>query len=255
MKPISILEYIRLGSKLIYLWSAQEGEVVHLKDTILDNMNQFINSVEKSELKVTKNALNGLKEFKERLEKTPADHLLNKEEKDTLFNIMDKILFVVTAESKTKFAFLLSEKRIDVNKLFYDITSLFAENVFDFLPESSKIDFAECGSCIALDCTTASAFHVLRGLEGLLRFLLNKLDPNIHTSKMVWGDLIRELRNLNISDLGVLIDNLDRIRANYRNPTNHPEKIYNIEEAQDLFNLCVGVVNDIVTYMKVNNYI
>ena len=59
-----------------------------------------------------------------------------------------------------------------------------------------------------------------------------------------------EFEILNIKDHTSRKD-LDRIRANYRNPTNHPEKIYNIEEAQDLFNLCVGVVNDIMGYLIV----
>jgi hypothetical protein len=34
-----------------------------------------------------------------------------------------------------------------------------------------------------------------------------------------------------------LLDHLDHIRHNFRNPTQHPEAIYDIDEAQDLFNL------------------
>lgn len=40
-----------------------------------------------------------------------------------------------------------------------------------------------------------------------------------------------------------LLDNLDNIRVSFRNPTQHPEKRYDIDEAQDLFNLCIEVVN------------
>jgi hypothetical protein len=32
-----------------------------------------------------------------------------------------------------------------------------------------------------------------------------------------------------------LLDNLDGLRRNFRNPTQHPEKVYDIHEAQDLF--------------------
>ena len=142
-----------------------------------------------------------------------------------------------------------------MKKLLNDTGSLFAKDVFDSLPDKIQYDFKESGKCIAFECPTASAFHVLRGLEGLLRILLNNLSPQIDTSQMNWGPVITELKNLNISDLSILLDNLDRIRANYRNPTNHPEKIYNIEEVQDLFNLCEGVVNDITGYMKDNGYI
>jgi len=38
-------------------------------------------------------------------------------------------------------------------------------------------------------------------------------------------------------------DHLDHIRRSFRNPTQHPDKIYDIQEAQDLFGLCVDAVN------------
>ena len=41
----------------------------------------------------------------------------------------------------------------------------------------------------------------------------------------------------------VLLNNLDNIRQSFRNPTQHPEKIYDIQEVQDLWSLCVDVVN------------
>ena len=40
-----------------------------------------------------------------------------------------------------------------------------------------------------------------------------------------------------------LLENLDLIRRSFRNPTAHPEKSYDIDEAQDLFGLCIDVVN------------
>lgn len=255
MKPLPLYRYIGFGGILEFLRLARAGRSIHGDGYVLDNINKFIKFIEDSDFIVTKETLYDLKKYKKKLEKTPDNQKLTQDEATELFKIMDKILFVVDAESKTKFVFTISEKRIDVNKLLFEINSLFAEGVFDILPDSIKIDFAECGNCIAFECSTASAFHILRGLEGLLRVLLKKLSPQTNVSQMNWRPLIRELRNLNIPDLSVLLDNLDRIRANYRNPTNHPEKIYNIEETQDLFNLCVGVVNDIVKYMKANQLI
>lgn len=255
MKPTSIAKYFELGGQLSYLRSAQERNPVHRPNNILDNINRFINNIEESELEVTKNALSELNEFKENLEKTEEEYRINKREVRTLFKIMDRILFVVRAESKAKFIFMISEKRIDVNKLLFNIASLFAKNVFKVLPDDIKYDLYESGKCIAFECSTASAFHVLRGLEGLLRVLLSKLEPQIDTSKMCWGPLITNLENLNIQELSILLDNLDNIRNNYRNPTNHPEKIYNVDEAQDLFQLCVGVINIIIPFMKKHNYI
>jgi len=255
MKPISIAKYFTLGGILSYLRSAKEGYHVHNPNNILDNINRFIDKIENSQLKVTKNAISELKKFEGTLKETEENYKISKSEAKALFKIMDRILFVIIAESKSTFTFIISEKRIDSNKLLFEIATLFAKDVFNVLSHDIQYDFKESGKCIAFECPTASAFHVLRGLEGLLRVLLNKLDPQIDTSKMCWGDVIKELIKINIKELSVLIDNLDRIRANYRNPTNHPELIYNIEEAQDLFNICVGVVNDIIVYMKKNNYI
>ncbi len=46
-----------------------------------------------------------------------------------------------------------------------------------------------------------------------------------------------------------LLDHLENIKNNYRNPTQHPEKIYDIQEAQGLFSLCIEVVNIIIKLM------
>ncbi len=43
-----------------------------------------------------------------------------------------------------------------------------------------------------------------------------------------------------------LLNNLDNIRTSFRNPTQHPDKVYDIQEAQDLFGLSIDVVNRMV---------
>ncbi len=255
MRARSLFEYIRIGGILEYLKRCGEGTPIRGEGYILDYMNILINIIEKSDFYVTKEALGNFKRLKGKMNIKKEDQVLTVDEQENLFNIMNMLIGVVVAESRTKFNFSITEKRIDVKKLLNDTGSLFAKDVFDSLPDKIQYDFKESGKCIAFECPTASAFHVLRGLEGVLRILLNNLSPQIDTSQMNWGPVITELKNLNISDLSILLDNLDRIRANYRNPTNHPEKIYNIEEVQDLFNLCEGVVNDITGYMKDNGYI
>lgn len=250
MIPKSILEYIFLGAQLSYIRSADETYKVHGDSSVLGNIKDFINSIKNSEFKVTQNALSNLIEYKESLEKTDKNYRINKAEAERLYLIMDKILFVLRAETKNYFTFSISEKRIDSRKLIFNIDLLFAKDVFNSLPDSIQYDFREGGKCIAFECATASAFHMLRGVEGLLRLLLKKLSPTVNVSKMVWSEVVKLLKDLKITVLDVLLDNCDRIRHNYRNPTDHPEKIYDIDKAQDLFHLCVGVVNDIVDYMK-----
>jgi hypothetical protein len=55
---------------------------------------------------------------------------------------------------------------------------------------------------------------------------------------------LREKKRVKPPD--ALLDTLDRIRVNFRNPTSHPEKIYDLDEVQDLFGLCVDALNRIV---------
>lgn len=40
-----------------------------------------------------------------------------------------------------------------------------------------------------------------------------------------------------------LLDHLDNIRKNFRNPTNHPEMVYGMDEVQTLFALVVDVLD------------
>lgn len=255
MKPKGLNEIMKFASFITYLSDIREGVQVHGEHYILHAINFVLDFIESSEFKVTKQGIYILNNFKKSLEKTAKDHKLSIDEYGELHDIMNKLMFLISIESKTLFSFYLTEKRINNEKLIFDIGSLFAKEVFSSIPSKIQYDFIECGKCIAFECSTAGAFHVLRGLEGLLRLLLEKLSPQIDATDMAWGKLISELKNLNINDLTTLLDNCDRIRENYRNPTNHPEKIYNIEEIQDLFNLCVGVVNDIVAYMKINSFL
>ncbi len=251
MKPVALLKYIEFGAELSFLRSTREGDLVHAEGGIIFNIELFIQFVKESEFKVTKNALPEIILMKQRLDKTPEDYIYNKKDRLELFNIMERLLFVIRSEASLQYAFILSDKRIDINKLLFNIELLFAKDVYDSLPHLIQGDFKEGGKCIAFVLPTSGAFNTLRGVEGLLRTLLKKLDPQADVS-IPMGPVIKSLRDLNNSKLSVLLDNCDRIRDNYRNPTIHPEKIYNIEEVQDLFNLCVGVVNDIITFMKNN---
>ena len=60
----------------------------------------------------------------------------------------------------------------------------------------------------------------------------------------MWGPMVEKLRSKNqpkpSSDL---LDHLDLIRKNYRNPTQHPDKFYSIDEAQDLLNSTIVAIN------------
>ena len=56
--------------------------------------------------------------------------------------------------------------------------------------------------------------------------------------------MLTALRNMKKNKLSSdLLDLLDRIRDKYRNPTQHPELKYTIDEAQDLLGVCIEAIN------------
>jgi hypothetical protein len=60
----------------------------------------------------------------------------------------------------------------------------------------------------------------------------------------MWAGMVEGLRKRKTRrPSNELLDLLDGIRRNYRNPTHHPEKTYDIDEAQDLFAQCLAALN------------
>lgn len=150
------------------------------------------------------------------------------------------------AEASGLVAYVVVDKRVDVNKLLNNMSALLAPNVFDALTNVAKHDMTEAGKCIAFNRPTAAAFHVLRATESILRdFYKTEVKRNRIKSEM-WGEIVADLRRRKKGPQKALLDNLDNIRSNFRNPTQHPEKVYDIEECQDLLSLCIDVINRMV---------
>lgn len=121
-----------------------------------------------------------------------------------------------------------------------------APKVFNKLPEIAIKDFDEAGKCIAFERSTAAAFHLLRATESVLRNYYLSIVKRNRVSPLNWGPMLKSLRSRKKRPDDVLLDHLDGIRRNFRNPTQHPEKVYDINEAQDLLGICIDVVNRMV---------
>ena len=116
------------------------------------------------------------------------------------------------------------------------------------MPDIARIDFAEAAQCIAFMRSTAAAFHMLRGTESVLRHFYSQKIKRKRV-ELTWGPIVSELRSkTRISSL--LLNHLDHIRSGFRNPTAHPEKVYDIDEAQDLLSLCVDATNRMMQDLK-----
>ncbi len=158
---------------------------------------------------------------------------------------LDALFHVLESESDRIPVFDLSPKRLDSKKLLNNVAALFASGVFESLHEVAQYDFMEAGKCIAFDLPTAAAFHLMRGTEMVLRQFYKAMTGK-DAGRKFWGDLVKDLQATQTSSLEPLYDHLDDIRKNFRNPTQHPDKIYNIDEAQDLFGVCIDVVDQMI---------
>lgn len=67
---------------------------------------------------------------------------------------------------------------------------------------------------------------------------------------LMWGPIVADLRKKRSPPPAILLNNLDNLRTGFRNPTQHPEKIYDIEEVQDLFALSADAVNRMIKYLR-----
>jgi hypothetical protein len=216
---------------------------------VLENINVFLDYLREFKLPVTERAAFDLQQLRDRLAKSDSGHELTSDEASELAKVMGDLRKTLFAEAKGNVAFIVTDKRIDVNKLLADMSALMAPNVFDSLPDIAQYDFIEAGKCIAFELPTAAAFHLLRGTEALLRHFYCSFVKRGRVD-ILWGPMVSHLRSRKTPSPSPLLDNLDNIRRSFRNPTQHPDKTYDIEEAQDLFGLCIDVVNRMTVLLQ-----
>mgnify|MGYP001328680932 CR=1 FL=1 len=181
-----------------------------------------------------------LKELEQHRERNKMDALMC----NTLKEELKLVRHTLAAETKGKYAFFTTDKKYDVEKLLDKIEKIFSPNIFDSLPTMAKQDFSEAGKCIAFERATAAAFHILRATEVIVRLYYQKYLRKKPEGK-TWGQLLNELKNKNTGKKPspVILNHLVNIKDSFRNPTQHPDKNYDIYEVQDLLSVCIDVVN------------
>jgi hypothetical protein len=244
MEKKSIRGYFFFGTAVRYLQDAKDGYKVSGTGAILDNIDTCLNQLDELGLKVTKNAAWELIQFRSELAAIEdKSSVLSKEQSNKLKRICYPLRSTLEAELLTLEAFVVTPKRLDIDKLLNDVGSLISPGVFSVLPEITQYDLMEAGKCIAFDRPTAAAFHLLRGTEAVLRHFYCTLLHKKPVSDLMWGNMVQELRNRQkTKKYTTLYNNLDNIRLSYRNPTQHPDAIYDIHEVQDLAPLCFEVI-------------
>jgi hypothetical protein len=242
-----ILRYIWFGTVLRFLQDADETCRIRGKDRIENNLRSFIRGLDELGMTITMNAAKqaGLPRILGELEKADPDALLSREQARELVVAVGNTRLTLDAESREKKAFVTEPKRWDVQSLLTNPGALFGKGVFEQLQAPAAYDFSEACKCIAFERSTAAAFHMLRGTESVLRaFYCHQVRrKRLPERRRTWAAVLEQMRQKSKPPPKALLDNLDAIRHNFRNPTQHPEEIYSIDQAQDLLGLVIPAVN------------
>lgn len=244
---------IFFGTSLRYLQDVQEHYLVKMSDTsggwgIVENLAEFLKNLDELGLSVTSRATatRDLKEISTVLDDGNTDF---KSIVPRIRDAMNELRPTLEAEARGMIAYILSERRYRIDHLIKYPDQLFASGVFAKLPELSRTDFSEAGKCLAFERPTAAAFHLLRGIEGTLRHYYCAKIRRKRTTLM-WGPMIHSMRSMPKRFPKILLNHLDHIRDGFRNPTAHPEKVFDIDEAQDLFAICIDAANRMVQDLR-----
>lgn len=246
MKTRSIYEYFFFGTAVRYLQDIKQGysvRDVEAGNMVLTNLRSFLETLGDLDLQVTMRAAAPLGVIVKELENLPDGARLSPAQAKKINDLMEEIRHTLGAELKGFEAYVVTPKRVDVVRLLKDVPFLLAPGAFSKIPDVARYDLTEGGKCIAFERPTAAAFHLLRATESVLRLYYcghvrrNRVD-------LMWGPMVQHLRKrLKDKIPETLLNNLDDIRIHFRNPTQHPDKIYDIHEVQDLWGRCVDAIN------------
>jgi len=244
--------YYIFGAQVRYLVDARAGLPIKGENYVISNIDRFLNNLSILELVVTNRAATDLKTYKRELTDSPNDNL-DKDEAKKLSEIMLNLRLTLDAEIQGIHAYTTTPKRLNLEKLLSDVGTLFAPDVFDSFPDIARYDFVEAGKCTAFELSTAAAFHILRATEANLRFYYKSMIRQKRISSEMWGPIIKDLRvRTKTKKFTTLNNHLDNIRLSFRNPTQHPEAIYDIHEVQDLFSVCIDANNRMFKILNKN---
>jgi hypothetical protein len=216
------------------------------KKNILDLLKRFNNELSDASFEVSL-AYMGSSTYRQivsRIKKLESDtSTLGPEIAEDLSDCFHTIEKIVFSESCTKKIYLLPLRRFNTDALLNSPHNLLAQGAFEKLDQIAKSDIGSASRCILFGEATACAFHILRATEAVLKQYYFHHKRQNRLAKPMWGNMLDQLKAKNRNKPPApLLNALDVIRTSYRNPTQHPEAVYTIDSAQDLFGVCLDAI-------------
>jgi hypothetical protein len=246
MRITNIYRYYAIGFNYNLLQRCDSGwKVKSGKLNLKWRIEEFLGFLDELQLKVTAQAASPIRSILQDLLSLPEDATVGQELAKKVMEAFHQIDSTLDAELQLSNAFIVTSKRFSVDQLLNNPDTLLAINVFNDLPPICKYDFSEACICIAFDRSTAAAFHLMRCIEGYLRIYYCSIVKYDRVKKLLWFEMINHLQRRRKIPPKPLLDNLNNIRENYRNPTQHPDARYDIDQAQDLLAITIDALNRI----------
>lgn len=120
--------------------------------------------------------------------------------------------------------------------LIHSQVDLLPAATWQVLSERATRDVIYAGAALAFRMATASAFHILRAVEDLQSDYYESCIPekDIPRSKRTMGNMNKALESSGNANSDV-INRIDDIKKNFRDPTMHPGAEYDMDKAIALF--------------------
>ncbi len=244
MRELTPHSYFRFGQAFGYLQKCRNGSDKAEVLTCLGSIRDFLRE---NNLKISYRVLGVL--FDEIFKSLDAsdEKDINNSQADFIREKIEIFFLTISAEALDQRIYITNEKRYEASKLLTGVDKLFAVNVFNGFPEIAKFDFKEACNCILFERPTAAAFHLMRGTEDLIKGLYKRLGGSPENpGNGTWGHYENALRTQFGDRVSApLLEQMKNLRTNFRNPTQHPEKIYDLDEVQDLLNTSIEIANRI----------
>jgi hypothetical protein len=152
MKRIRLSGLISLGQSARFLLDVKEGWRFHGDSWIIANAERVLSHLEHLKFRVTVEAAHDLREILTEFKAYPAESRASAADRKRLNEIMQTLRATMKAESRTLHAYLLSEKRLGVEKLVERPELFLSGTTFSRLPRVAKLDIREAASVSRLNC-------------------------------------------------------------------------------------------------------
>lgn len=245
MKSVEIYSYYAFGYNYNILKSGVDKKKI---EYVLRDLDEYLDTIKKLELQVTQQVLIELENVVEELREDDLQKTIDDEKAKEIKKLIDKADTTLDAELQLRKVLYVTPKRFNESMLLYFPGRLLAQGVWDKMSKTAQDDFSNSTKCIAFNSSTAAAFHLMRCVEEMLKVLYLYYVKQKRLKKPMWGSMVQQLQSKNNpKPSAALLETLDMIRRNFRNPTQHPDKFYNIDEAQDLLHNSIVLVNMIAS--------